>query len=681
MPAANLRRCLVLLLGLSTTVTAVGCNGVECGEGTFASGKDCVGFDPNDKTAPVTTVSPPGGRTRDALPELVTLTTDEPAKIFYTTDGADPDPAAGPGETSPVTIVGIVQGMTIKFIAVDAAGNREAPASVTFDSDATAPAPVTGMAVVMAGTTATVTWTNPPDADYAGTVIARVGDVVDVSPTPGQMIAPATMLSPSVQVTTVGTTPQFGDPGRSPGPVRYVAWTFDDLGNYSAPVAAFTEVPLGALTATLTFTTAGSTLAVTQAPDNLDVSASTATLVGTTLTLRLSVTNNTKRFFQNPKAEVTSTTNATFASSNGTADTFPFRSLGPQMLAPGATVTRDLTFTGVAAGTATINLTFAHHATMLANPRSNIPTLIDLGAGTLVPPMTLTARGPNDRIGGRIRPGLLVGGRYLDLPTTHGVIERFDLVTGMRVGGAAIATGEKANIQSVTTTGAEMIAVVKRAGRRDSGDAELVRIDEGLRVTGRLALPYTDEQGFGRPGLSADRSTLALPLTGGVLLVDARTMTLIDPSPATPIVELVPTGLAGRPRSVVFFDGNNGMLVISRTGGQASILRRTATGFSSTLYQDASTTAKGFSAALAPDGRIWMAFASGIRAFDPATGAVSPVTYASVPQGLSVVDGQIWIIRSDRLNLDRVSTTGAVQQTITLPAANAAYGHWLQAAN
>jgi len=680
MSATHLRRGLVLVLGLTTSLTAVACNGVECGEGTFASGKDCVGFDPADKTAPITAVSPPGGRTRDPLPAAVTLTTDEPAKIFYTTDGSDPDPAAAGGETSPVTVVGITQGMTLKFLAVDLAGNREAPVSVVFDSDATAPAPVTGMTVAMTGATANVTWTNPPDADYAGTVIARVGDVVDVSPIPGQMVAPATMLSPSVQVTTVGTTPQFSDAGRSPGPVRYVAWTFDDLGNYSAPVAALSEVPLGSMAATLMFTTAGSTLAVTQAPDNLDVSASTATLAGTTLTLTLSVTNNTKRFFQNPKAEVTSTTNATFASSNGTADTFPFRSLGPEMLAPGATVTRDLTFTGVAAGTATINLTFAHHATMLANGRNNIPTMVDLGSGSLLSPLTLTARGPNDRLGGRIRPGLLVGGRYLDLPTTHGAVERFDLVTQARVGGAAIALGEKANIQSLTTTGAEMIAVVKRAGRRDSGDVEVVRIDEGLRVTARLVVPYTDEQGFGRPGLSADGSTLAIPLTGGVLLVDARTMTLIDPSPATPIVELVPTGLVGRPRSVVLFDGTNGMVVLSRTGGQASILRRTANGFSSTLYQDTTPTAKGFSAALAPDGRIWMAFSSGIRAFDPTTGMVTPVTYASAPQGLSVVDGAMWIIRSDRTTFDRVSETGAVQRTITVPLANAAYGHWLEAA-
>lgn len=673
-------RSLVVVLGLA--VATAGCSSIECGEGTFSMGDTCVGFDPDDKTPPVTTVSPAGGRSRNPLPDVVTLTTDEPAKIFYTTDGSDPDPTTGTGETSPVTIVDITQGITIKYVAVDRSGNSEAPATATFDSDATPPAPVTGMTVVMTGTTANVTWTNPTNSDFVATVIARVGDVVDVAPTPGQMVTTATVLSPSLQVTSVGAGTQFDDANRDPGPVRYVAWTVDDLGNYSAPVAALTEVPLGSLTARLTFTSASSTLAVNQAPDNLDLSASTATLSGTTLTVTLSVKNNTKRFFQNPKAEVTSTTNASFGNADGSADTFPFRTLGPAMLAPGTTVTRDLIFDGVVAGTSVINLTFGHHATMLANSRTggNNQTMIDLGSGRVLPSMTLIGRGPNDRLGGRIRPGVLVGGRYLDLPSTHGAIERFDLVTQLRVSAAPIGIGEKANVQSLISTGAEQIAVVKRAGRRDSGEVELVRVDEGLHITGRLPLPFIDERGFGRPGVSADRGTIAVALTGGVLLVDARTMKPIDPSPATPLLELIPTGFAGSARSVVFFNGIDGMVVMSRSGGQASILKRTATGWTSTLYQDASTTAKGYSAALGPDGRVWMAFDSGLRAYNPTTDAVTNISYPSVPQGLSVLDGQIWIIRDNRTTIDRVSITGSVQQTLNLPSTNEIYGHWLELA-
>ena len=119
---------------------------------------------------------------------------------------------------------------------------------------------------------------------------------------------------------------------------------------------------------------------------------------------------------------------------------------------------------------------------------------------------------------------------------------------------------------------------------------------------------------------------------------------------------------------------------LARRNGQAAFVRRTATDYTLTPYQDAGTTAKPFSLAAAPDGKIWMAFASGVRAFDPVTGNVSTITYGSAPNGLSIVDGDMWIIRSDKVTLDRVSPTGAVQRTITLPAGTGAVGHWLQTA-
>lgn len=678
MESAMMRtRALVLGLVLGLAATA-SCSGVECGEGTFASGEDCVGFDPSDKTPPVTTVTPPGGRSRNELPEMVMLTTDEPAKIFYTTDGSDPDPTvATGGETSPVTLVGITQGMTIKYVAVDRAGNQETLASATFDSDTVPPSPVANMTVTVTGTTASVTWTNPTDADHAGTIVARVSDVIDGVPVPGQTYAAAAMLSPSVQIVSVGKAAQFDDGGRSAGPVRYVAWTFDDVGNYSAPVAASAEVALGSLAAQFTFDTANSTLTRTQSPDNLDLTGTTAVLSGTTLTLSVSLKNNTTKFFLNPKLEITAAANATFTGADGTADTFAFKTLGPNALAPAATVTKDLVFTNVT-GTATIDLTFAHHAAMLSTfGSSNQQGMIDLGSGAILPALLMTARGPNDRPNGRIRPSVLTGGRYLDVPNTHGMIERFDLVTRMRVGGANLGAGEKANVQAVVSTGADMFALVKAGGKRSSGEAELIRIDEGLRITSRVKLEIPDDRGFARPALSPDGTTLAVPLVAGIMLLDAHTMKQIDALPSTPVLDLLLPEHDGSTRSIVFFDGANGLFALSRTDGQATIFRRSAQGYTATLHQDALTTAKGYSATLGPDGRIYLAFASGIRAFDPATNTVTNVTYASIPHGVQTVDGKLWVIRSDRINLDQITTAGAVQRTITLPTANGAYGHWL----
>ena len=79
-------------LVLAAVIALAGCQSVKCGQGTFKDGDQCVGFDPNDKTPPSTTITPAGRRSRDPLPVSVTLATDEPAKIYYTTDGSDPDP-------------------------------------------------------------------------------------------------------------------------------------------------------------------------------------------------------------------------------------------------------------------------------------------------------------------------------------------------------------------------------------------------------------------------------------------------------------------------------------------------------------------------------------------------------------------------------------------------------------
>ena len=658
-----------------------GCTSLECGEGTFSDGDKCVGYDPNDNTPPVTTPTPAGGRTREPIPEIVTLTTDEPARIYYTTDGSDPDPATQPGETSPAAVSGIAQGSTLKFFAIDRAGNRETLVTTTFDSDTVAPAPVTGLAITLAGAVPTITWTNPSDPDFAGVVVARVADAIDLEPTPGQLYTAPATLSPSLQVVSVGKGTTFTDSARPVGPVRYVAWTFDDVGNYSSSLSVGDEIPLGTLTAQLSW--AANALTVAQSPANLSLTGTTGSLAGTTLTVTLTVTNNTTRYLQNAKAEVTSTTGATFTGADGSADGFAFRSLGPELLAPNASVTRTLVFTGVGA-TATINLTFAHHASLLGTAGRTVQNqhVVDLGSGIAQPFLATTSRGPNDRFNGRVRPPVFTGGRYLDIPTTHGAIERWDMVTRKFVFAAKLAAddAERVNIQGLYATPKGIYAYVKLGGRRRVANAELVQLDEGLHVIRRLALPV-DDRGFMRPAISPDFKTMALPLQFGVALIDLDKMQQIDATPSTPFsIDVFEPGFTERIRAVQFFNGTAGLLILGRNNGRAAIIRRTADDYTVTPYQDTTTTTKGFSLATHTDGKIWMAFEAGIRAFDPATGNITAVTYGSVPNGLSMVDGKMFVIRSDRITLDQVSTTGAVQRTITLPANTGAHGHWLEAA-
>ncbi|MGE5185133.1 MAG: chitobiase/beta-hexosaminidase C-terminal domain-containing protein [Acidobacteriota bacterium] len=697
-------RAALLATALATLATQASCSSIKCGQGTYRLGDNCVDYDPNDKTPPTTTITPAGRRSRDPLPVSVTLVTDEPAKIYYTTDGSDPDPATATPHRDQATIVGITQGMTIKFFAIDLAGNPEPIQSSTFDSDTTPPAPVANMTVTLSGTTAHVAWTPPTTADYAGTIVARVDELVDAAPIPGSIytVASPPALSPSLHVLAIGTTTTIDDAGRAPGPVRYVAWTYDDLGNYSAPVAASAVVPIGSMTAALTYNTGTSMLSVASAPANLDLTGTTATLAGSTLTVSLSVKNNTTQYFQNPKAEVTSVTNATFGNSNGTADTFPFKTLGPNVLAPGATATASLTLTGVTAGQdPTLALTFASHASLVASSGRNSSAhginRIDVGSGLLLPELALTTPGPNNRGVGRARDAVLLGGHLLAVPTTHGVVEEIDLATGMHVAAAAIGNQDQANVQSLIWTGADLIAVIKYAGHRRQGPVELVRLDEALHVTARQTLPASinDDTGSGRAALSPDGSVLAVPLSGGVLMVDAATLTPIDANPATADLDLVDAGVTGRLGSIVWLDPTK-MLVLAKISGQAALLKASGTSYTSTIiYDDGTQNTGGYAAAAAPDGKVWMAFPASIRVYDPVADAVTQITYPNQPNGLAVVDGKVWVIRNDRMTLDQLSATGTIQRTITLPQAvitypggsyvcspscNGIYGHWLATA-
>ncbi|HUS27964.1 MAG TPA: FN3 associated domain-containing protein [Kofleriaceae bacterium] len=662
-----MRRLLALAL-LASASSA--CSDVECGPGTFSNGNGCIGYDPNDKDPPVVLLSPAGGRSREALPSLVEMSTNEEATIYVTTDGSDPDPMTTMGETTPVKIVGITQGETLKYLAVDRAGNRSTIGSTTFESDTTAPAPVSSISITMNGTTPHVTWTPPTDADYAGTVVARVVDLIDVSPPVGEMVTNGAALSASLKVVSVGTGTSFDDTALPPGPTRYVAWTYDDLGNYSTGKAASVTIPIGALTAQLTFNTANNTLAVVTPPANFSLAGTTATNNAGTVTVSLQIKNNTNQYFLNPKIEIVSTTNGTFTQSDGNADGRPFKSLGPDVFAPGATKTASLIYTG-ATGTVTMNLTFATHPTLTVHSsRRQGMTTFDLGSGNALPEFTTSARGPQDRQGGAVRFPLLTGGRFLDFPTSHGTIERYDLVNHTKAGQINLGTGDRTNIQWMISTRGEVLAMVKNGGKRRIGTIELVRLDEGMHELGRVKLPYSEDRGFVKPAISPDGNTLAFPVVGGILLLDVATLKPIDPIPATSAIDLITTGFTNtRVKALTFFNGTDGIVAIARNNGQAVIIKRANGDYTKTTYQDANATVRGFGVALAPDGKVWFSFdePNGIRVYDPATDGISNLAYATQPQGIANVEGQMWIIRTDKLNLDQVNNAGAVQRTITIP--------------
>jgi len=97
-----------------------------------------LGFENQDTTVPTTTASPAGGTY--TIAQAVTLTANESATIHYTIDDTTPD-VSSPIYSTPILIS---SSTTLKFFAVDTAGNEETVQSVDYTinintNDTTAP--------------------------------------------------------------------------------------------------------------------------------------------------------------------------------------------------------------------------------------------------------------------------------------------------------------------------------------------------------------------------------------------------------------------------------------------------------------------------------------------------------------------------------------------------------------
>jgi hypothetical protein len=92
-----------------------------------------------DVTAPIITASPVSG-TVFGPSVTVTLSSNEPATIFYTTDGSGPSEASSRG-ASPLILGPFSTTTTVRYFATDAAGNDSDAASATYirNPDMTAP--------------------------------------------------------------------------------------------------------------------------------------------------------------------------------------------------------------------------------------------------------------------------------------------------------------------------------------------------------------------------------------------------------------------------------------------------------------------------------------------------------------------------------------------------------------
>lgn len=122
---------------------------------------------PQDVTALTASANPAGGLYNSA--QSVTLTASEPATIYYTTDGSTPTAASNQYSGLPLSI-GI--STTLKFIAIDGAGNQSPVYTEIYTIDTQAPAvtltdPANGATAVAVAKTITVTFSENIQAGSA----------------------------------------------------------------------------------------------------------------------------------------------------------------------------------------------------------------------------------------------------------------------------------------------------------------------------------------------------------------------------------------------------------------------------------------------------------------------------------------------------------------------------------
>jgi hypothetical protein len=328
---------------------------LTCAEGTVEHDGECVAYDPNDQTAPTTTADPPGSVSLGP-PEVVVLTADEPATVYYTLDGSEPT-TGSPHAPSPVSVFDVAPDGELKFFAIDLAGNEGEVATETYAVDDEAPSPVTNLSAVVQGSETSITWENPSDPDFAGVVVLRSV----VAPVFEPVIAEEYAEGPvgeGEDVLYVGTESTHTDSAPFPGFDRYTVWTYDELGNYSAPVWATTPfpIPVPEQTGTLTIDTATGTVDVTQQPANfvLDGEA-TVDLAQQQIDLTVHLESGVARPFFNTKLLFDSISDGA-AVGDGMLGGIPYLHYGVRAMATGETRTAETQLTGVTGGSGSVTV-------------------------------------------------------------------------------------------------------------------------------------------------------------------------------------------------------------------------------------------------------------------------------------------------------------------------------------
>jgi hypothetical protein len=346
-------RFLKLVAPCVSLAALVGCQGesfieinsLQCGEGTVEENGTCVpagtggaggsavttsstggagGSAPTDTTAPELALTPDNGAfCKESGDVTVTVTSNEPATIYYTMDGSEPSTSS----KGAINVAEFKMGAgTLKYFAVDSAGNASKVQSVDFAADGAAPAGVNNFAGKVENGKLTLTWKNPAAADFAGVVIlSTVAD--QVSPETCSIYGVGGKIGQS-RVEFVGNAETATLPVGL-GMRSYSAYAVDKVGNYSPVSPSYVTqniVDAGPQTASIEIAdpTTNPSATVKTGPTGLGLTAMATTVDGT-LELTLKVENTGFGFaWHAPKVILDATNQGDALGTGGTVGEKPF---------------------------------------------------------------------------------------------------------------------------------------------------------------------------------------------------------------------------------------------------------------------------------------------------------------------------------------------------------------------
>ncbi len=620
-----------------------GDGGLACGDGTYEWMGQCVPYDPNDMTPPTTTADPAGGAFYE-LPATVRLESDEPAIIYYTTDGSDPDTSSA-SEVSPVVITTITDGMEIKFFGVDPAGNTESIETATYTVDQVAPDPVTNFTATDDGTDVTLAWDNPTDPDLAGVMIVRsVTDSVEFMPTPGQTYNVGDTVAPGEEIIFAAAGTTTIDSAAMTGYNGYRAFAYDGAHNYSTPADASIDRGAGPQDATLEIdgVTSSPTVQVLNQPANWVVSATASRdSANNRVFVQLTLDNRLGHAAFNTKVLVTGTNQGALANGQGMFAGFPYRFYGRESIPNMDTRTLQFSFTGVdgSVDPLLIDLRVLTHSMIMVGThfqsqemliydeglmvsRGNMPCDAYVGSVAYMnylghcswPDAVLSPDAHFIFAGNRSQPGV----RVVDTSTWQTVSSFALAATGYgSVPSLAWNPGQTDLYAVVNTTGHYRAGGMTLA----AGDVALVHmtqsgnvlteVDRVTLVSGALA---TDRVRGLRMSISPDGTRAAIPLLGlgQVALVDLSNMQVIDTDAGTAGTQnLDVSAINNSPRETVFSPNSANLYIgFSRNDGDTNAIQVVdLSDFSQTTL---STTVAGAGAVndlqFDASGRLWVAW-------------------------------------------------------------------------